>query len=73
MTVFTYSQARQKLARVLDIAKREGSVQITRKDGSLFSLTALKKTKRSPFKIQGIKTRASTKDILDAVRETRER
>lgn len=37
MTVFTYSQARQNFAAVLDRAAKEGKVQIKRKDGSVFT------------------------------------
>jgi hypothetical protein len=73
MTVFTYSQARQKFSTVLDIARREGSAQIRRRDGSLFSILPLRRPKRSPFQIKGVKTRATTTDILEAVRESRSR
>jgi hypothetical protein len=73
MTVFTYSQARQNFSSVLDLASREGAVQIRRKDGSLFSIAPLLKKKRSPLDVSGIKTKATTADILNAVRESRER
>lgn len=73
MTVFTYSQARQNFATVLERARREGSVQIRRKDGSFFSLSPLRKPKRSPLSIPGIKTKVSTKDIISAIRESRNR
>ncbi len=71
MTVFTYSQARQKFAAVLDIARREGSVQVKRKDGQLFTILPLRKSSRSPLDIKGIKTTVTTNDIIDAVRESR--
>jgi hypothetical protein len=32
-----------------------------------------RKSKKSPFDVPGIKTKASTKDILEAVRESRQR
>ncbi|MBD3346009.1 MAG: type II toxin-antitoxin system prevent-host-death family antitoxin [Chitinivibrionales bacterium] len=73
MTVFTYSQARQHFSEVLDRAKREGSVQIRRKGGQLFSIVPVKKAKCSPFDIRGVKTKATTSDILDAIRESRSR
>ena len=69
MKVFTYSQARQRLARVLDIARKE-EVLITRRGGDTFSLT-YKNAPKSPFDVPGIKTRATTEDILAAVRESR--
>ena len=38
MKVYTYSEARQQLAALLEEAKRTGSVLIRRKDGQLFVL-----------------------------------
>ena len=73
MTVFTYSQARQKFSKVLDIARREGSVRIKRKDGQIFSISPVRKPSRSPLCIKGIKTKATTIDIVSAVRESRQR
>ena len=64
MTVFTYSQARQNFSSLLDIARREGNVQIKRRDGTLYSISPVKRSKRSPFSVRGVKTRATTRDIL---------
>ncbi|NQT71810.1 MAG: type II toxin-antitoxin system Phd/YefM family antitoxin, partial [Chloroflexi bacterium] len=36
MTIYTYSEARQKLASVLDQAQVNGEALIKRKDGSTF-------------------------------------
>lgn len=71
MKQFTYSQARQRLSEVLDMALNE-EVLITRRGGDTFSLV-YKPAKASPFDIPGIKTKATTKDILDAVRDSRRR
>jgi prevent-host-death family protein len=71
MKVYTYSEARQRLAHVLNIARTE-EVIIKRRGGEIFSIIFRKNTK-SPFDIPGIKTKATTKDILEAVRESRER
>ncbi len=43
MQVFTYSEARQNLSKLLKLALKE-EVQIRRRDGTLFSLIAKKKT-----------------------------
>jgi len=51
------------------VAKTE-EVLIKRRSGEIFSLT-IKKTSKSPFDLPGIKTKATTKDILEAVRESR--
>ena len=36
MKVYSYSQARQQLAEVLNFARREGAVEIRRRDGRVF-------------------------------------
>lgn len=71
MKVYTYSEARQKLSQLLDTARQE-EVVIKRRGGESFSVV-LKKEKKSPFDVRGIKTKATTKDILNAVRESRSR
>ena len=70
MKVYTYSEARQRLADVLNIARNE-EVLIKRRGVETFSII-FRKTKKSPFDIPGIKTKATTKDILAVVRESRE-
>ncbi len=71
MKVYTYSEARQRLADVLNIARSE-EVVIKRRGGETFSII-FKKSKKSPFDVPGIQTKATTKDILAAVKESRER
>ena len=72
MRVFTYSEAMQNLAKLLSLAQTE-PVQIRRRDGSVFTLRAEKETGRSPFDMRGVKTSATTTDILHAVHESRSR
>jgi len=56
--------------KLLKIAQRE-EVEIHRKDGVVFSLVSKRKQAESPFDVLGIKTNASTEDILLAVRDSR--
>jgi antitoxin (DNA-binding transcriptional repressor) of toxin-antitoxin stability system len=79
MKVYNYSEARQNFSTVLNTALKE-EVIIARKDGSKFKLTPIhenQKRAKSPLEtIKGIKTCATTitmGDILDAIREDRER
>lgn len=72
MKAFTYSEARQRLSELLNLAQIE-DVEIRRKDGSVFVLRAKKQTDGSPFDVPGIKTGATTEDIVEAVRESRQR
>jgi prevent-host-death family protein len=70
MKVYTYSEARQRLSEVLNIA-REEEVIIRRRGGETFAIVFIK-TSKSPFDIPGIKTKATTKDILEAIKDSRE-
>jgi antitoxin (DNA-binding transcriptional repressor) of toxin-antitoxin stability system len=71
MQAFTYSEARQNLAKLLELAQDE-EVEIRRRDGAVFSLTAKRPCTGSPFDVSGIRSAATTADILDAVRESRD-
>ena len=71
MQVFTYSEARQNLSKLLILAQSE-EVEIRRKDGSIFSLKSKNTKVKSPFDVSGIKTRATTHNILSAIKESRE-
>jgi prevent-host-death family protein len=71
MKVYTYSEARQRLSDVLNNARNE-EVVIKRRGGETF-LIMFRKSRKSPFDVPGIQTKATTRDILAAVRESRER
>lgn len=72
MQVYTYSEARQKLAAVLDKAEATGSVVIQRRDGRSFTL-APQKTPASPLDVPSVQASLSTKDLVGLVREERGR
>jgi PHD/YefM family antitoxin component YafN of YafNO toxin-antitoxin module len=72
MNVYTFSEARQKLAEVLDEAKRKGAVRIKRRDGSEFEIAPIR-AKSSPLDVEGVDLRIGAEEIVSAVRETRER
>ena len=71
MKVYTYSQARQNLAAVLNQSKDE-DVLIRRRGGDSFVVSP-KPRQGSPFDVPGVRTKATTTDILSAVRESRSR
>lgn len=71
MKVYSYSEARQKLAELLDQAQSE-EVLIKRKDGTVFSVKS-KRGKKSPFDVKGMQSKVSQKNIVDAVRDSREK
>ena len=70
MKEFTYSEARQQLATLLEKARREGAVRIRRRDGQVFVLRPEQRT-GSPLDVPSLKLRISREDILAAVREGR--
>lgn len=72
MQVYTYSEARQKLAAVLEEAETTGKVLIRRKDGRTFALVPEKITS-SPLDVPSVKAMISTKEIVDIIRAGRER
>lgn len=72
MNIYTYSEARQKLANVLDNAEASGKVLIQRKDGSVFSLTP-EQAPVSPLDVPSIRVDVTTKEIVDIVRKERSR
>lgn len=72
MQVFTYSEARQKLAQLLDEADSSGKALIRRRDGSTFAVIPQRST-RSPLDVPGIDTGVTTEEILECIREGRER
>jgi len=71
MDIYTYSNARQNLARVLDQAKKTGRVLIQRRDGSLFSLRPEEKL-TSPFDVGGFYSGMNHDELLDILCEARE-
>jgi len=70
MDVYTYSEARQNFASVLDTAKKKGKVLIRRKDGTTFAIIP-EKPQKSPLDVAGVRSSVSKQDIVQAVRESR--
>jgi hypothetical protein len=71
MKVYTYSQARQKLSTILEESKEE-EVVIQRRKGDMFSIVPKTSRRRSPFDVPGVRTNITKKEILEAIRESRE-
>jgi hypothetical protein len=70
MKVFTYAEARQGLAALLDRALREGSVRIRRKDGEVFVLLP-ETSRRSPLDVPGLDLHLTRDEIVGFVRAGR--
>jgi prevent-host-death family protein len=72
MRVYTYSEARRQLSELLDRARNE-EVIIQRRGGDTYSVSARRPSGKSPFDVPSIKTKATMRDILEAIRISRER
>lgn len=70
MKEYTFSEARQRLASLLDRARREGSVRIRRRDGQKFILQPERQS-RSPLDVPGIKTGITRDEIVETIRSSR--
>ncbi len=71
MKTYTYSEARQQLAGLLDAATREGEARIRRRDGRVFVVQPAR-SKKSPLDVPGVQTDVTLDEILGFVREGRE-
>ena len=72
MKVFTYSEARQNLASLLDTAENDGAVVIRRRNGQRFVLRP-EDSMVSPLDVEGVDLDVTTREIVDLIREGRER
>ncbi len=72
MTVYTFSEARQNLASVLEQAKREGAVQVKRRDGSMFTIMPVQ-SQGSPLDVGYVDIALTQDEIVSAVQVGRER
>ncbi len=71
MKIYTYSEARQKLARIVEESKTE-EVIIRRRKGDMFAIVPKSgRARRSPFDVPGLGKRLSREEILDAIRASR--
>jgi hypothetical protein len=70
MKIYTYSQARQNLAKLLDQASREGTVRVRRRDGRTFIIQPEPSVK-SPLEVEGVDLGITIAEIVDFIRESR--
>ena len=73
MKAYTYSEARENFASVLEEAERDGAVEIRRRDGAIFRILPARKSKASPLDVKGVKLGMSAADLVAIVRKGRER
>jgi PAS domain-containing protein len=69
-TVYTYSEARQNLASLLEKAIREGEVRVRRKDGQIFIIVP-ERSSGSPLDVEGVDIDLTRDEIVEFVHEGR--
>ncbi len=69
-TIYTYSEARQNLASLLDEAASEGEVLLKRRDGQIFTIRPAGLLS-SPLDIEGIDVDLTAGEILAFIAESR--
>lgn len=72
MRIYTYSEARRKLASLLDRATEEGEVRIKRRDGQIFVIKP-DEGKSSPLDVEGVDLGVTSEEIVKIVQEGRRR
>ncbi|HFD88081.1 MAG TPA: type II toxin-antitoxin system Phd/YefM family antitoxin [Gammaproteobacteria bacterium] len=72
MREYSFTEARQHFASLLEEAKREGVVCIKKRDGEAFYIKPVIK-KQSPLDVEGVDLGVSSSEIVEAIREGRER
>jgi len=73
MKIYTYSEAREKLASILEESKTEEVIIRRRKEDMFAIVPRPGRARRSPFDVPGLGKRVSRQEILEANRESRER
>lgn len=72
MKIYTYSEARQNLASLLEEARRKGGVRIRRRDGASFVLRP-ERAVSAPLDVAGANLRLQRSQIVAAVRDSRKK
>ena len=68
--LYTYSEARQNLASLLEKAVRDGEVRVRRKDGQIFIILP-EETAESPLDVEGVDLDLTKEEIVDFIHEGR--
>jgi hypothetical protein len=71
--MYTSSEVQKQLPTLLKKALSEGQLIFKTQDGQFFVISPIQPIKESPFEVRSIKLGISTSDILQAIRESRER
>jgi len=68
--VYTYTEARQNFATLLDRAAQEGEVRVRRRDGQVFVIRP-EQTDGSPLDVEGVDLGLTAEEIVEFIHEGR--
>ena len=73
--IYTTSQVQKQFSILLKKALKEGQVQFKTRDGQLFVISPVhaRAAKKSPFEVRSVKLPITRTDILQSIRDSRER
>jgi prevent-host-death family protein len=72
MKEYSFTQARQHFSSILDEAKRDGVICVKKRNGEAFYIRPAT-PKKSPLDVEGVDLGVTSSEIVDAIREGRER
>ena len=70
MKSYTFSEARQNFAAILEQARQDGSVRIQRRDGQSF-IVMPEERQKSPLDVKGVSIGISSAEIVQFIHEGR--
>jgi hypothetical protein len=73
MTVYSYAEVRERLSILLERDLAEGQVKFRSREGRVFIIRPEQSPKTSPFDVRSVKLPITKLDILEAIRESRDR
>jgi hypothetical protein len=70
MKEYTYSEARQRLASLLNSARKDGAVSIRRRDGQRF-IVKPESQRKSPLDVSSLNLQIDREELVDIIRSSR--
>jgi PHD/YefM family antitoxin component YafN of YafNO toxin-antitoxin module len=70
MKEYTYSEARQRLASLLNSARKDGAVRIRRRDGQRF-IVRPETQKKSPLDVSALNLQLDREELVEIIRSSR--
>jgi hypothetical protein len=71
--IYSYFEAQEQLESLLERALNEGQVKLKSQDGRIFTIRPDRTLKSSPFDVRSLKLPIGKSDIMEAIRDSRER